>query len=328
MKELWIVIEHAKGIIDEVSLELLTGARQLSPHGASRVTAIILGDETIERLIELVKPYGPHRIIGLRNKGFAEYSVEAYVSGLSRLHHKYQASTIWAGHDSTGLDFLPRLAVQQNTGMISGCVDFKIENDRLFYMRSIYGGKLQGDVRALMQPVIVSFYPGSFTAEMADGNGDVEIILEDLDMAISSSAICIKNVLKPTSDDIDITKAEVIVSIGRGLVNHENVNRLMKPLSEGIAGIIAGSRSAVDMGLIPPSRQVGQSGKSVRPRVYIAVAISGAVQHVAGMKNSQTIIAINKDPNAPIFKYADYAIVDDLFEFVPLVLSELNAIKA
>jgi len=328
MKELWIVIEHAKGKIDEVSLELLTGARQLSPHGASKVTAVILGDETIESLIELVKPYGPHRIIGLRNKGFAEYSVEAYVSGLSRLHQKYQASTIWAGHNSTGLDFLPRLAVQENTGMISGCVDFKIENDRLSYTRSIYGGKLQGDVRSLMQPVIVSFYPGSFTAKAADVNGEVEIVREDLDTVLPSSAIRIRNVLKPVSDDIDITKKEVIVSIGRGLGNQENVDRLMKPLAESIGGIIAGSRSAVDMGLIPASRQVGQSGKSVRPRVYIAVAISGAVQHVAGMKNSQTVIAINKDPNAPIFKYADYAIVDDLFEVIPKVLDEISAIKA
>jgi len=230
------------------------------------------------------------------------------------------------GHTSYGVELAPSLATALNLPLATDCIDLTFENETFFVTRQMYGGKV--NVRAVVrksESYIATVRPATFQPQKPESmNGEITEIASPLTEEITEKRF-IEYVLPPPGG-VDITAADVLVGIGRGIKDEKNLP-MMEELAKALGGVLACSRPIVDKGWLPSDRQVGTSGKTVKPKLYIAVGISGAFQHVLGMKNSDLIIAINKDPNAPIFSFADYGVVDDLFKIVPQLKEKIYELK-
>ena len=222
-------------------------------------------------------------------------------------------------------DFAPKLATRLGKALISDVVDLKVEGTKISYVRQLFQGKLNVDVHATEDPQVVSIQAGALRAATP---GDQRAPVEKFAVQLDSSAIRSKpeSPFREAQRSVDLNSADIIVSVGRGIKEKENMP-LVEELARALGAELAASRPICDNGWLPMERQVGSSGQTVSPKVYIAVGISGAIQHLVGMKGSQTIVAINKDESAPIFESADYALVGDLFEIVPALVEEINKVK-
>jgi electron transfer flavoprotein alpha subunit len=326
-KGIWIFIEHAKGEIRKVSLELLSQGRILADEKGEELVAVILGKDGAN-FADTVGAYGADKAVVADDDNLAEYTTGAYTSALNTILRKHEPSVLLLGNTAIGKDLAPRLAQRLGVGMASDVTGIVTDADNvLSFNRPIYAGKVFTDVVLTQTPVIATVRPNTFAVADADDSKKAEVITESVEINAEDLKAVIKEIALAASERPDLIEADIIVSGGRGMKGPENYV-ILEELADVIGAAVGASRAAVDAGWIDQKFQVGQTGKTVSPTLYIAAGISGAIQHLAGMGSSKVIVAINKDPEANIFTLADYGIVGDLFEIVPLLTEEFKKLKA
>ncbi len=313
-----VVAEHRDGALRDVSYELVTAGRSLAEQRGTDLAVAVIGEDAASLAEELT-----HESVATVYAAHADsaYNHGVYTQVIERLHGEVEPDVLLMPHTVNGLDYAPAVAEGLDLPFVTDVTAIE-RPEPLTVARGRYGGKVVATYELTETPLALSLRPAEWPASEADGGNAT---IEAFDPAIDADAIGVEvtGYEAVAGGEIDITDAEVLVSIGRGIDEEENLP-LVEALADAVDGVVSASRPIVDNGWLPRDRQVGQSGKTVTPEVYIAIGISGAVQHVSGMKGSETIIAINNDPNAPIFDIADYGIVGDLFEVVPALIEEFG----
>lgn len=322
MTEILVVAEHRKQTLADISLQMLSKGRQLAVQMSAELVAVIIGKTIDEQAKQLAR--WADRVLTVKNDSLEEPLAEPYQRILSPIIRERKPRLILIGHTSFGMDLVPSLAVELQAPLVTDCVDISLENGNITTIRSIYNGKVNA-VHSFIpcDTVIITGRVGEFPVEETDSRGEIEEIdspLEELDYKRFEGYI------EQEVSEVDITQADVLVSIGRGIKDKENIE-IANELAGVLGGIVACSRPVVDYGWLPSEHQVGLSGKTVKPKLYLALGISGAFQHIVGLKGSQIIVAINKDAKAPIFSVADYGIVDDIFKVVPALTQKISELK-
>ncbi|MBA7688320.1 Caffeyl-CoA reductase-Etf complex subunit CarE [subsurface metagenome] len=322
---IWIVAEQREGELRKISFELVSEARRLADTMGQPVAAILLGSNIKEKAAELGK-YGADKVVVADDDRLATYTTDAYVSVIAQLAQAQEPAIILLGASVQGKDLSGRLAARLGVGVAQDCVAFSIEDGNLVAKRPIYAGKAYATVTyADSVPQIATARPNVFELNEPDESRSVEVIDAEFSLDDSQLKTKVAEVIEEAGGKVDLTEAERIVSGGRGMKGPEEF-AILEELADLIAATVGASRSVVDAGWRPHADQVGQTGKVVSPNLYIACGISGAIQHLAGMSTSKTIVAINKDPEAPIFQKADYGVVGDLFEVVPALTEALKKV--
>ena len=307
---IFVFIQHDQDKINPVSLEALQGAQEIASKMGGSVTAI-----TFSPIIaELLSKFELKEILSSDDPKLNTYNPQFYLEAMTQIVMKELPNSIIFGHTYEARDWVPRLSARLDIPFASDCINFKV-NNQLTLIRSVYQGKLNVDISMNHDQFIMSFQSGSFKADSLSA-GSTKI--RDVQFDLSN----VKEIIKPgerfqeSETSVDLTQAKIIVSVGRGIGKEENLH-LVRDLTKVLGAELASSRPVVDSGWLEPYHQVGSSGQTVSPILYLAIGISGAIQHVVGMKNAKNIVVINKDPNAPLFEIADYGVVGDLFEIVP-----------
>jgi len=322
---IWIVAEQKEGELKKISFELTSEAKRLADQMGQSVTAILLGSNIKEKAPELGK-YGANKVIVADDNRLATYTTDAYVSVIAQLAQSGEPAIILLGASVQGKDLSGRLAARLSVGMAQDCVDFSLENGNLVAKRPIYAGKAYATVTFKDSvPQIATARPNVLELNEPDESKSAEVVDAEFSLDDSQLKTKVAEIIQAEGAKVDLTEAERIVSGGRGMKGPENYT-ILEELADIINATVGASRSAVDSGWRPHSDQVGQTGKVVSPNLYIACGISGAIQHLAGMSTSKYIVAINKDPEAPIFQKADYGVVADLFDVVPALTEEIKKI--
>lgn len=322
MTDILLFGEIREGKLKKVIKELVTAGRMISEGNGGEVDALIVGEKAAEAA-EGIKNYGFRKIFCVDDDGTRDYSTEGYAKVLGDVLGNGDYGYILSGATAMGRDLFPRVAARIGGVMFSDCVDLRYEDGRCVAKRPVYSGKLfveiapEGDV-----PAFLTIRPNNLMpAEPSGGEAEIATLSSEVDTG-SLRAIA-KEIIPMAGGRPDITEADIIVSGGRAMKEAANFE-ILGELADLLGGAVGASRAAVDAEYAPHAIQVGQTGKIVNPKLYIACGISGAIQHLAGMRTSKVIVAINKDPNAPIFERADYGIVGDLFEVVPALTEEIK----
>lgn len=327
-KNVWVFVETEYGKEKKVGLELLTPGREIADKLNQELVAVMFGNN-IKNIAKEAIEYGADKVIIVDNPIFERYSTDAVTTAFMSLVEKYSPETILIGATINGRDFGPRVACKLKTGLTADCteISYNSETNNVKWTRPAFGGNLMADIECPnTRPQMGTVRPGVYKKPLKQINNKGEIIEEKIDIPESSLRTKIVETIKEISEQISLEDAEIIVSGGRGLGKAENFSYI-RSLAGALGATVGSSRAAVDSGWIPHAHQVGQTGKTVAPKVYIACGISGAIQHLAGMSGSDVIIAINKDKDAPIFEVANYGIVGDLFEVVPEFVKEIEKYK-
>jgi electron transfer flavoprotein alpha subunit len=312
-KGVWIVAEQRDGALRKVSFEIASAARKLADELGDEVCAVLLGSG-VEGIAPELGKYGVDKVYVADDPVFEPYTTDAYAAAVAKVVKENDPAILLLAASVQGRDLSTRLVGKLATGMATDSVEVKIVDGRLIAKRPMYAGKCFGEISVSGSPQMASLRPNVFPAEENAKAGAVE----KFDPALSADELKTKvvDIQKDTSGKVDLTEAEAIVSGGRGMKGPEGYG-IIEELAEVLGATVGASRAAVDAGWRPQSDQVGQTGKIVSPNLYIACGISGAIQHLAGMSSSKYIVAVNKDPDAPVFSKADFGIVDDLFKVVP-----------
>ena len=322
-KGIWIIIEQNKLEIRKVSLELLSQGRILADQTKEPLVAVILG-KGVQGIAHKVAAYGADKVIIVDDEKLADYTTGAYTSVLNQLIKKEEPQAVLLGNTALGKDLAPRLAQRLGVGMASDCTGMTVDADSfLTFKRPIYGGKAFAEVATKARPVMATIRPNTFPIAAPDEARNAEVVVETASIDASDLRAIVKEIVMAASQRPELIEANIIISGGRGMKGPENYV-ILEECADVIGAAVGASRAAVDAGWIEQKFQVGQTGKTVSPTLYIACGISGAIQHLAGMGSSKVIIAINKDPEANIFTLADYGIVGDLFEIIPLLTQEFK----
>ena len=325
-KGIWIFIEHHDGSIRKVSLELLNQARIIAQTTGDPIVALVLGKD-ISSVGETAESYRADKVILVEDEKLAQYTTGAYTSVLNKLIREGEPNAVLLGNTAIGKDLAPRLAHRLSVGMASDCTGMEMdETDFLKFKRPVYGGKAFMELTLTERPVIATIRPNTFPSGAPDASHKAEMIKIDAVIDAEDLRAIVKEVVLTVSERPELIEADIIISGGRGMKGPENFV-ILEECADTIGAAVGASRAAVDAGWREQKFQIGQTGKTVSPTLYIACGISGAIQHVAGMGSSKVIVAINKDPEANIFNLADYGIVGDLFEIVPLLTEELKKIR-
>ncbi|MCD8046914.1 MAG: electron transfer flavoprotein subunit alpha/FixB family protein [Clostridiales bacterium] len=327
-KNIWVYIETENGIAKNVGYELLAPGRMMADKLESQLVAVILG-KNVDAVAKDAIAYGADQAIVVEGDEYDVYNTDVQSYAVETLIRKYTPFIVLYGATNNGRDVAPRVACAAHTGLTADCTGLDIdENGLLASTRPAFGGNLMATISCPdHRPQMSTVRPGVFKKPEADSSRTGEIIREDIHIDPAAIRVHLLERVKEVAEAVHLEEAEIIVSGGRGLGNPDNF-ALIRDLADAMGGVVGASRAAVDAGWIPHAHQVGQTGKTVAPKIYVAVGISGAIQHLAGMSGSDTIIAINRDPEAPIFSVADYGIVGDLFEVVPALVSAIKAKKA
>ena len=328
--DLWVFIEtNPDGTPKSVGLELLNPGRGLADEQGGKLVAVVIAEDAAAAA-KAAGDYGADCVIAVEGSEYKDYSTDAYAAAFTHLIEKYEPLSVMIGATGNGRDLAPRMSSRLKTGLTADCTHLSIDEKTgcIAWTRPAFGGNLMAViVCADHRPQMGTVRPGVFK-KPAYSNRDVEIIKEDFRFSSDDIRTRVVEVIAEVSEKVDLEGAEIIVAGGRGVGGTDGFD-VIRSFAAELGAVVGSSRPAVDEGWIPHAHQVGQTGKSVAPRVYIACGISGAAQHVAGMSSAETVIAINKDPGAYIFSIADYGIVGDLFEILPMLSSELKSrIKA
>jgi len=325
MAKILVLAEHRQGAIRDITYEMLTKAREIAEKANAELTAVILA----KNAKELAKPLTDYAktVIAIEDAKLENFNSEAYKRILTKLITEDKPLLVLMGHTSYGVDLAPNLAAALNLPLATDLIDLAFENDTLSVTRQMYGGKV--NVKATTRKAetfIATIRQATFAPKKPEppANGQIAETPSPLTEEIAEKRF-IQYVLPPPGG-VDITAAEKLVGIGRGIKDQANIPQV-EDLAKTLGAVVSCSRPIVDKGWLPNDRQVGTSGKTVKPKMYLALGISGAFQHILGMKSSDLIIAINKDPKAPIFSFADYGIVEDLFKIVPSLKNKVNELK-
>lgn len=330
-KDLWVFIETKEdGSPCNVGLELLNPGRILAGKQGGKLVGAVIGCHTDET-VKAVEEYGADQIVVVDGEEFKEYSTDAYTAALFYLMEKYAPTTMLIGATPNGRDLAPRLSCRLCTGLTADCTNLDVDEEtgNMAWTRPAFGGNLMATILCPdHRPQLGTVRPGVFKKEKPVHGGKAEVIRESFAFPKENIRTSVVDRIKEAAGElVDLENAEIIVSGGRGVGGPEGFDTIRK-LADVLGATVGASRAAVDADWIGHSHQVGQTGKTVGPKIYIACGISGAIQHIAGMSSSDCIIAINKDPDAPIFSIADYGIVGDLFEVVPALAEEIRKARA
>ncbi len=328
-KDLWVFIEtNEDGSPLNVGLELLNPGRMLAEKQGGKLVGVVIGQNT-EASVKAAEEFGADQVIVVDGEEYKEYSTDAYTAVLYHLVEKYGPTTMLIGATPTGRDLGPRLSCRLHTGLTADCTNLDIdeESGNMAWTRPAFGGNLMATILCPdNRPQLGTVRPGVFKKNAVEGNS-AEVIKEEFNFPKENIRTKIVEIIREmNAEQVDLEGAEIIVSGGRGVGGPEGFG-VIRELADALGGTVGASRAAVDAGWIPHAHQVGQTGKTVGPKLYIACGISGAIQHVAGMSSSDCIIAINKDPDAPIFGVADYSVVGNLFEVLPVLIEEIKKAK-
>lgn len=323
----WVFAEQREGQLQKVSLELLGEGRKIADKLGSKLTALLIGNK-VDGLVEDLSRHGADEVLVVDSPELENYTTDGYTKAICELANAKKPNIIFIGATFIGRDLGPRVAARLETGLTADCtsLDVDVESGDLLATRPAFGGNLMATIVCPdHRPQMATVRPGVFE-KLPLGENDATV--ENIEVKFDANDIRTKivEIVKEHKDIVDISEANVLVAGGRGVGSEENFN-MLKELAEVMNGSIAASRAAVEKGWVDKDYQVGQTGKTVRPNIYVACGISGAIQHAAGMQESDMIIAINKDANAPIMKLADYAIVGDVNKVVPEFIAQLKAIK-
>lgn len=328
-KGVWVFVEQTEGTPAEVSWELLGVGADLAKSLGVELCSIVIGDG-VEHICAESFAYGAARAYLVDSPIFHHYRTEPYYKAIFHLINKYKPEIVLVGATSLGRDLAGAVATELATGLTADCTGLSIDENRLLLQtRPAFGGNIMATIKTEQtRPQMSTVRPHVMLMPKRNDNCTGEIVRESLPFKIDDFLVKVLEVHDDRqADDLDIAGAEVIVSGGRGMLARENFH-ILQELADELGGTVAGSRSSVEAGWIPAERQVGQTGKTVRPKIYFACGISGAIQHLVGMQNSDVIIAINRDRNAPIFEVATYGIVGDLFEIVPAITNRFRELRA
>lgn len=328
-KNLWVVVETEEGAAKNVGYELLSVGRTLADKLGQQLVALVMGKD-VRGVAQTCIAYGADQVLLVEGDEYATYNTDAATYAVVTLIGKYHPSIVLYGATNNGRDLAPRVACRLETGLTADCTELDIDEETglLVSTRPTFGGNLMATILCPdHRPQIGTVRPGVFKKGEA-GEAKAEIIKEDIHVDAKDIRTQVLELIKDMdSESVDLEGAEIIVSGGRGVGGPEGFEPI-KALAGVLGATVGASRAAVDAGWIPHSHQVGQTGKTVGPKLYIACGISGAIQHLAGMSGSDVVVAINKDPEAPIFDVADYGVVGNLFEVLPVLTEEIKKARA
>ncbi|MCI8993869.1 MAG: electron transfer flavoprotein subunit alpha/FixB family protein [Eubacterium sp.] len=328
-QDLWVFMEtNPDGTAKNVGIELLTPGRSMAEKQGGRLVAVVIGYHT-DAAVEAAASHGAEQVIVVDAPEYETYTTDAYTIALCSLVKKYRPASMLIGATNHGRDLGPRVSCRLKTGLTADCtaLDIDKETGNVAWTRPAFGGNLMATILCPdHRPQIGTVRPGVFKKSEPMEN-DAEIVREDIRVEAKDIRTQVLEVIQDMDEEnVDLEGAEIIVSGGRGVGGPEGFEPV-RALAKALGATVGASRAAVDSGWISHAHQVGQTGKTVGPKLYIACGISGAIQHLAGMGGSDCIIAINKDPDAPIFDVADYGIVGDLFEVLPVFTEEFKKLK-
>jgi electron transfer flavoprotein alpha subunit len=317
MADILVFIEQRGGEVRKASLQALSEAKRRG----DKVSAVLPGSGVADAAAGLGS-WGADTVYTADDANLELYSAEGYAEAVVKAVEQAGPDAIFFAGTAMGRDLAPRVAARLGVGALPDAVELHLDGDRFSVRRPVYSGKAFATVNAAGNtPQVISLRPNVFSAEEASGAGEV-VALDGLSLSVRA---VVKELVETAGGELDVAEADVIVSGGRGIKGPENF-ALIKELADALGGAVGASRAAVDAGWIEHSHQVGQTGKVVSPSLYVACGISGAIQHLAGMSSSKVIVAINKDPDAPIFKIADYGVVGDLFDVIPPMVEAIKAL--
>ena len=319
-----VFIEHRDGALNKTSLEAIAAAQSLASELKQPVTAVIPGAD-VSALAQQIAAYDLAKVIQAKNEKLAQYTPDGYADAMERVVRQLDPQLVVMPHTYLVRDFAPKLAARFEKALISDCIRASASDGALTFTRRIFLGKLDADVVSDgAAPVFATFQSGAYRPDQAAKGSGAGI--EEMPVEVGEIRMTPEAPFQEVKQAVDLSKADIIVAVGRGIKSKDNL-ALAQKLAEALGGDLAASRPICDAEWLPIDRQIGSSGQTVAPKLYVALGISGAIQHLVGMKNSGTIVAINKDPEAPIFDIADYGIVGDLFEAVPVLTEEVKKIK-
>jgi electron transfer flavoprotein alpha subunit len=323
-----VVAEQRQGQLNRVSYETITGAQAIAADSGWRLEAAVIGNGVSGIASELAKTRVA-KVYDCEAPLLEPYTPDGFVAAMKDLVAKVQPKLVLMPHTYQVRDFAPKLTTALDRSLISDATGYKYEGGKLLFTRQMFQGKFTADVSfAGDPPYFATFQNGAFRGDKVE-MGAAAAAVEAMNVDISAAVVRNKPEapFKEAKQAVDLTQAEIIVAVGRGIKEQKNIE-MAKQLAEAMGGEIAASRPICDAGWLPMDRQVGSSGQTVAPKLYLALGISGAIQHVVGMKGAHTIIAINKDSEAPIFEIADVAVVGNLFEIVPPLIEEVKKVKS
>lgn len=328
-KDLWVFIEtNEDGSAKNVGLELLNPGKDLAARQGGDLVAVVIGNN-VQSAVDAAAEHGASKVIVVEGEEYARYTTDAYAIALTTLVEKYGPKSMMIGSTSNGRDLGPRVSCRLNTGLTADCtsLDYSEEKDIILWTRPAFGGNLMATIICPdHRPEIGTIRPGVFKKNPVGGTA--EVIREEIHVEADKIRTQLIEIINEMgAEKVDLEGAEIIVSGGRGVGSAEGFD-VIRALAAELGATVGASRAAVDAGWIPHAHQVGQTGKTVGPKLYIACGISGAIQHVAGMSSSDCIVAINKDPEAPIFDVADYGVVGNLFDVLPVLVEEIKKARA
>jgi electron transfer flavoprotein alpha subunit len=322
-----VVVEQREGALNRVSWETIAAGQAISAETGWTLEAAVIGDG-VGAIATEIAGKKVSRAYDLESPALNPYTPDAFSAGLKQFLSTNQPRLVLMPHTYQVRDFVPKLATAMGRAVISDCVGFRKDGDKLLFTRQMFQGKFAADVSFTGDaPWFVTFQNGAFRGDKVEA-GAGAAPMEKVALEISANLIRNKpqEIFKEAKQAVDLTQAEIIVSVGRGIKEQKNIE-IAKQLAAALGGEIAASRPICDSGWLPMDRQIGSSGQTVAPKLYLALGISGAIQHIVGMKGARSIVAINKDHEAPIFEIADVAVVGNLFDIVPALIEEVKKAK-
>jgi electron transfer flavoprotein alpha subunit len=323
-----VVVEQREGKLNRVSWETLTAGQALAAETGWTLEAAVVGSGVASFANEIAAKKVA-KVYAIESPKLEPYTPDAFVAALKQFLTSHPAKLVIMPHTYQVRDFIPKLATAMGRAAISDCIGYKKDDDKLVFTRQMFQGKLAADVSFTSDaPWFATFQNGAYRGDKVEaGASPAPVETVNVDIAAGDIRNKPQEVFKEAKQAVDLTQAEVIVAVGRGIKEQKNIE-IAKNLAEALGAELAASRPICDSGWLPMDRQIGSSGQTVAPKLYLALGISGAIQHIVGMKGAKTIIAVNKDSEAPIFEIADYAIVGNLFDIVPPLIEEVKKAKA
>ena len=328
-KDIYVVVEQVDGVVQKVGIELIGIANELAKDLGQKVVAVLLGDDVKKLAGDLIS-HGAEEVIVVDDPMLKVYATEPYTKALNAIIEEKKPEIVLFGATSIGRDLAPRVSARVHTGLTADCTKLEIdpESKLLLMTRPAFGGNIMATIVCKeFRPQMATVRPGVMKALPRDNSREGNVEEFKVEFKPEDMNINIKEIVKSKHKSVDITESKILVSGGKGIGSAEYFD-VLKELADELGGLVSSSRANVDAGWIGRERQVGQTGKTVRPDLYLACGISGAIQHLAGMEDSELIIAINKDANAPIFDVADLGVVGDVHKIIPILIEKVKALKA
>jgi electron transfer flavoprotein alpha subunit len=318
-QDIYVLIEHLQGQVADISYTMLAAGRELAQGTGGKIVAVLLGHNAKE----LAKDFAADGVLYLEHAAFAEFTSDAYQKALTDLIDKDQPRAVLFGNTSIGADVASVLSMRLGLPLVSSCRSFTKDGK---FVSQICGGKIMAEGELPGPTVLVTMVPGGYQPDLGRA-AETPSIAEAAVPALDALRVTLSRYIEPETGDVDISKESLLISVGRGIQNKDNIE-LAENLAQAIGGVVSASRPVVDQGWLGASRLVGKSGKQVKPKIYLALGISGAPEHTEAITQSDTIIAINTDPKAPIFNLAKYGVEMDMFELLEVLTEKVNQAKA